>query len=129
MFLQARQVYSAVVRLALVYRTVVWHTLTKGPKGKVQRLAAKLEKIQNKCLRRVAGVYRATLIRSLETETFTPPIDLYLDSWLAVFQKQLKDSEVGQIIENSCVWIRARIKNRKRYRIIRKITIKEQRDS
>ena len=129
MFLQARQVYSAVVRPALVYRTVVWYTLTKGPKGKVQRLAAKLEKIQNKCLRVVAGAYRATPIRSLETETFTLLIDLYLDSRLAAFQKQLEDSEVGQIIENSCAWIRARVKNRSRHRTTRKTTIKEQRDS
>jgi hypothetical protein len=84
-FLRARQVYSAVVRPALTYGAAIWHTPTKGPNGKVQGLAAKLEKIQNKCLRVVAGAYRATPIRSLETETFTPPIDLYLDSRLATF--------------------------------------------
>ena len=128
-FLRARQVYSAVVRPALAYGAVVWHTPTKGPNGKVQGLAAKLEKIQNKCLRVVAGAYRATPIRSLETETFTPPIDLYLDSRLATFQKRLENSEVGRVIENSCNWIQARIRNRSGRRTTRKTTIKEQRDS
>jgi hypothetical protein len=38
----------------------------------------------------VAGAYRATPICSLEIETFTPPIDLYLDSQLAAFQRRLR---------------------------------------
>ena len=65
-------------------------------------MAAKLELIQNKCLRVVAGAYRATLVHSLEIETFTLLIDLYLDSRLAAFQDRLANSEVGQFIENSC---------------------------
>jgi hypothetical protein len=80
-------------------------------------------------LRVVAGAYRATPIRSLETETFTPPIDLYLDSRLATFQKQLEDSEVGRIIENSCAWIRARIRNRRGRKTTRKSTIKKQKEA
>jgi hypothetical protein len=94
-FLQARQVYSAVVRPAIAYGAAVWHTPAKGLNGKTQGIAAKLEKIQNKCLRVVAGAYRATPIRSLETETFTPPLDLYLDSRLAAFLKRLENSEAG----------------------------------
>lgn len=126
-FLRARQIYSAVVRPALAYRAAVWHTLSKGPNGKAQGMAAKLEKIQNKCLRAVAGAYRATLIRSLETETFTPPMDLYLDSRLAAFQKRLEDSEVGRVIENACNWIKARIRDRKGHRITRRLATKEPR--
>src|SRR5258708_6309474 len=91
-FLRARQVYSAVVRPAMAYGAAVWHT-PAGPNGKVKGVAAKLERIQNKCLRVVAGAYRATPIRSLEIETFTPPIDLHLDSRLAAFQKRLENSE------------------------------------
>jgi hypothetical protein len=77
----------------------------------------------------VAGAYRATPIRSLEIETFTPPIDLYLDSQLATFQRRLENSEVGRVIENSCNWIQARIRNRSRRRTTRKTAIKEQRES
>jgi hypothetical protein len=118
-FLQARQVYIAVVRLAMAYGAAAWHTPAKGPNGKVQGVAAKLERIQNKCLRVVAGAYRATPIRSLEVETCTPPLDLYLDSRLATFQKRLENSEVGRVIENSCNWIKARIRNRRRRKIPR----------
>ena len=67
----------------------------------------------------MAGAYRATPIRSLEVETCTPPLDLYLDSWLATFQKRLENSEIGRVIENSCNWIKARIRNRRRCKISR----------
>jgi hypothetical protein len=52
-------------------------------------MATKLQLIQNKCLRVVAGAYRATPTRSLEIETFTPPLDLYLDGRLVAFQRRL----------------------------------------
>ena len=77
----------------------------------------------------VAGAYRATPIQSLEVETCTPPLDLYLDSRLATFQKRLENSEVGRVIGNSCNWIQARIKNRRGRKSARKITIKEQREA
>lgn len=127
-FLRARQVYSAVVRPAMAYGAAVWHT-PAGPNGKVKGVAAKLERIQNKCLRVVAGAYRATPIRSLEIETFTPPIDLHLDSRLAAFQKRLENSEVGRVIENACNWIKARVRNRKGRRITRKIATNGQREA
>jgi hypothetical protein len=92
-------------------------------------VAANLERIQNKCLRVVAGAYKATPIRSLEVETFTPPIGLYLDGRLAAFQKWLEDSEVGRVIENSCSWIRARIGNTRGRKSARKIAKKEQKGS
>ena len=128
-FLQARQVYLVVVRLVLAYRVVVQYTPTKRPNGKAQGLVAKLEKIQNKCLRVVAGVYRATPIHSLEVETCTPLLDLYLDSQLATFQKRLENLEVGRVIENSCNWIQARIRNRRGRKSARKAIIKEQREA
>jgi hypothetical protein len=92
-------------------------------------MAAKLERIQNKCLSVVAGAYRATPIRSLETVTFTPPLDLYLDSRLAAFQRRLENSEAGRVIENSCNWIQARIRNRRGHKSARKSTTKEQREA
>ncbi len=112
----------------MAYRAAVWHTPAKGPNGKAQGVVAKLEKIQNKCLRVVAGAYRATPVHSLETETFTLPLDLYVDSQLVAFQKWLKGSEVGQVIENSCNWIKARIRNQRGHKATRKITRKEQRE-
>jgi len=74
-----------VVRPGLAYGAVVWHTPAKDPIGKARGIAAKLERIQNKCPRIVVEAYRATPIKTLEAEAYVPPIDLYLDSRLAAF--------------------------------------------
>ena len=52
-FVQARQIYNAIIRPAIAYKATIQHipTLTKGPKSsKLTGLAIKLTKIQNKCL-------------------------------------------------------------------------------
>ena len=77
------------VRPVLAYRAGIWHSPgTNSARG----LAAKLQPTQNKCLRVVAGAYRATLVRALETKTYIPPLDLYLDSRLVVFRDCLANS-------------------------------------
>jgi hypothetical protein len=109
-FCRARQVYSAVVRPALAYGAGIWHTPgTISAKG----LAARLQPVQNKCLRTVAGAYRATPIRALETETHTPPLDLYLDSRLAAFRERLAGSQVGQTIQEMCKVIQRKLRNKR----------------
>ena len=40
----------------------------------------------------VAGAYRATPIRSLETETWVPPLDLYLNRRVADFKERLSQT-------------------------------------
>ena len=109
-FSRARQVYSAVVRPALAYGAGVWHT---PGSGSAKGLAAKLQLVQNKCLRVVAGAYKATPIRALETETFVPPLDLYLDGRLAAFRGKLASSPVGQSIQDACKAIQRRLRNKK----------------
>ena len=81
--------YLLVVRPALAYGAGVWHT---PGRDSAQGLAAKLQLTQNKCLRVVAEAYKATPIRALEIETYTPPLDLYLDERLAAFRDQLANS-------------------------------------
>jgi hypothetical protein len=93
-FVRARHIYSAVVRLTLSYGASTWHFHSKegalGPKGD----AAQGQRIQNKCLLTLAGAYRATTIYSLEAETFVPPLDLYLDSRIAAFQRKLENNPI-----------------------------------
>jgi len=57
-----------------------------------QGLVAKLLPTQNMYLKVVVGAYKAILIRVLETETYTPLLDLYLDGRLAVFRDRLANS-------------------------------------
>lgn len=82
---RARQVYSAVVRPAITYAAATWHTpigLRDSKRTHVRNLAI----IQNRCLRRVAGAYKATGIEPLEAEVGVPPMQLTLD--LAVLRNQ-----------------------------------------
>src|SRR5271165_1675628 len=95
------------------YRAAISHSPTK-PNRKLQGLAAKLQPLQNKCLQVVAGAYKATPTRNLEIETYTPPLDLYLDSRLAAFQSRLAHSGVDKIIQKACSAIWSRIKGRRK---------------
>jgi hypothetical protein len=63
----------------------------------------------------------------LETEAYIPPIDLYLDSWLAAFQNRLTSSGVGQLIEKACRTIQNRIRNRRGHKKAQEASIEEQR--
>jgi hypothetical protein len=112
-FVRGRQIYSSVVRPLLAYGAATWHIPTCGSIRKAKGLAAKLQVIQNKCLRTIAGAYKATPIASLETETYIPPIDLYLDSRVAAFQKRLQSSSSYELVRNVCKVIQRRIKIRR----------------
>jgi hypothetical protein len=46
----------------------------------------------------VIGAYRATLVRFLEVETATPPLDLYLNKWVADFEQRLECTGKGALI-------------------------------
>ncbi len=80
--LSARKVYQAVVRPAIAYGAPVWHQPT-GPKSKNKGLAGKLQVEQNKGLRTVLGAFKATPARKLETESYVPPLDLWLNGRVA----------------------------------------------
>jgi len=103
-FVWARQIYNAVIQPAIAYGAVIWHTPTpiKGPKStKPVGPAVKLAKIQNKCLRAIVGVYKATPTLVLETKTFIPPLDLYLNKRLTNFRFRHKK----KLVIEACVQI------------------------
>ena len=108
-FVQARQIYTAVVRSAIAYGASVWRNPLGAKAGKLMPL---LRSVQNSCLRTVAGAFRATPIRSLEVETYIPPIDIYLNSRVAAFQRRVEDSSSYDVIKKACSAIRARLKSR-----------------
>src|SRR5438876_305511 len=103
-FVRARQIYSAVIRPALAYGAAVWHTPSPIGEGvrQVRSPAVKLEKIQNKCLRTVTEVYRATPVAVLETEAYTPPLKVYLDSKVAGFRRHHQDSGMEEVVTKTC---------------------------
>ena len=88
---KAREVYSKCIRSAIAYGASSFHTPTgAGKASKPTGPAKQLAKAQNRSLRIVAGAYKSTPIRCLETETWVPPLDLYLNKRLADFEARLQ---------------------------------------
>jgi hypothetical protein len=74
----ARKAYCTTVRPAITFGCNAWYT-PAGAKGYRKGIAAKLQSIQGKCLRTVAGAYKATSTEALEIETYIPPLDLFTE--------------------------------------------------
>jgi hypothetical protein len=100
--IQARQVYNTIIRPAMTYGALAWHQPTTDSRRLTGGITPKLEIIQNKCLRVITGAFRATPIRSLETLTFTAPLDLYLSARIAVYRKKTKETGIEQLIIGAC---------------------------
>jgi hypothetical protein len=111
--LRAREIYTKVIRSAMAYGAGVWHRPSgQRAKGIAKDLATK----QSECLRVVAGAYRATPVRFLESETATPPIDLYLDKRVADFEQRLERTGKGELIQSICNRVATRLQQRRRRR-------------
>ncbi len=75
---KAREVYTKCIRSAIAYGALSFYTFTT-PGARLKGIVQGLAKAQNRSLRIVAGAYKATPIRHLETKTYTSPLDLYLN--------------------------------------------------
>jgi endonuclease/exonuclease/phosphatase family metal-dependent hydrolase len=102
---KSRQVYTAIVRPAMMYGSNIWHRFDKGKVN--HQIIKTLTNQQNRCLRVVAGAYKATAQRDLEAETFIPPIELHLDG-LLVHSTCRTNSDVARVIEDATAKIRHR---------------------
>ncbi len=91
---QAREVYTKCIRSAIAYRASSFHTPTPV-EGRPQGVARALARAQSRSLRIVAGAYKATPVRCLETETWVPLLDLYLNKRLADFEGRLNEPVLG----------------------------------
>jgi hypothetical protein len=110
---RAREVYTKVIRSAIAYGASAYHT-PADPRKQTPRGAAKeLATTQSSCLRVVAGAYRATPVRSLETETWVPPLDLYLNKRLADFEARLANTGKMDLLRNSRKAVATAIRSRR----------------
>ncbi|EAQ91232.1 hypothetical protein CHGG_03167 [Chaetomium globosum CBS 148.51] len=92
-------------------------------KAREKGITKALGKAQNKGLRIVAGAFESTPIRNLETETWVPPLDLYLNKRLADFENRLQqpDLDDGQggkktarsVVLTACRKIQERLSSRR----------------
>ena len=111
---KARHIYQAVFQSALSYGAVLWHQPI-GNASKPKGLAAKLQKQQNQGLQTVLGAFKATPIRQLETESYVPPLDLWLNGRIAHFWARMEHLGVAQKIRDTCSTIRVRIMSLRKY--------------
>ena len=88
---KARQLYLAIIRSALTYGAVAWHKPNKTLRG----IANKLQQHQNTGLRIILGAFKRTSIRQLHTEAYVPPLHLWLNGKIAMFQARLASSGIG----------------------------------
>jgi hypothetical protein len=91
---RARQIYAMVIRSVLAYGAFSWHKIEEGLKG----LSKALILTQNKCLRIVSGAYKIIPTRYLESEMAMPPLNLYLDKWVADFESRIAISGMAQLL-------------------------------
>ena len=96
----------------MAYGATAFHKVTEP--GNAEGITGSFRKEQSQCLRTVAGAYRATPVRSLETETFVPPLDLYLNGRVAQFEGRIEESGMGQLIRDSAT-IARKLRIRRRH--------------
>ena len=89
-----------------MYRAALWHSLKEKA---LSRPAGKLAKYQNQGLRQVLGAFKATPIRQLETEAYVLLLDLWLNSRIACFQAQLKQTGIARQINDAYTAIRIQL--------------------
>jgi len=60
----------------------------------------------------VLGAFKATLVRQLETEAYVPPLDLWLNGRIALFQARLERTGIARQIQDACTTIRIHLRTR-----------------
>src|SRR5450755_1240857 len=100
-FRKARLVYTAVVRPALAYGTPIWFS-PEGKEATKPSLIRPLKVIQNRCLRTIAGAYKATPILLLESETGILPVRTHFSKLQAQYQLRKQNSPVVRLITSAC---------------------------
>ncbi|EAQ82872.1 hypothetical protein CHGG_11048 [Chaetomium globosum CBS 148.51] len=121
---KAREVYTKCIRSALAYGASSFHIPTDvGGEPAKKGITKALGKAQNKSLRIVAGAFKSTPIRNLETETWVPPLDLYLNKRLADFENRLQRPDLddgrggkktaASVVLTACRKIQQRLSSRR----------------
>ena len=110
-FQNVRQIYSAVIQLTWAYRSAVWYHSKETWKAK-NHIIKRLTVIQNQCLRKINGAYRATFIETLKVETFISSADLYLQKLIKLRTLCSTKDREQVIIKNACTLIVRRLQSK-----------------
>src|SRR6266496_6743113 len=105
--LQARQVYTVVIQLSLIYKVIAWHhpQLSLSMKSTLIEITSKLVKQQNKCIHLIANIYKVISILIVKTEMFISSLNLHLDLIIAQAIKKMTANKMTCQIEIACTII------------------------
>jgi exonuclease III len=106
----SRKLYAAVARPTITFGAGAWYT-PDGIKGHRKTTALKLKAIQGRFLKTVTGAYRATSTEALEIETYTQPLDIYLDGLVAKSTLNASVSQAYTTLETARVKIRQQMRS------------------
>lgn len=106
-FSKARTIYTSVVRPALTYAASIWHR--RGKHGRLAGRERRLEIMQNQALRNISGAFKKTSTRTIEAETYIPPIGLTLNRLQDQTTLRLHQSGRTAETRRACETIRAKL--------------------
>ena len=76
-FTKARQIYSAMIRLKMMFEALIWHQRNK--EEELSSTKWRLETLQNQALHHVINVFRKVNIETLKVETYTFSLHVHLN--------------------------------------------------
>lgn len=101
--LSARSVYTMVIRPMLTYASPVWLPLFKDTSStSLSPLLLRLSRLQNKCLRVVAGAYRRTPSSLVERLCYVPPLHIQTTSIAASYRRRVHSSTFETLVSDAC---------------------------
>ena len=92
------------------YKFAIWHSFLEAG-GKLKSAENKLFVVQNRCLRKIAGAYKATLIQSLEAKTHISPISLHLNQLQTKARESLRNNGQAKLIAKACKKVAYKLQN------------------
>ena len=109
---KSKLIYSAVVRPIITYGAQIWATQPDGSTITPTKITP-IQKVQNKCLRKILGTYKRTLVKALEKECEIPPLDLHIDSLALQWAIKVRDHPITEEIRKNTykLWTEARKRN------------------
>jgi ribonuclease HI len=106
------RVYTAAVRPAILFGCSTWYSPEGTPEHR-KGIARELQAIQGRCLRAIAGAYKATSTEALEVETHIPPIQLYAEKMVAGSTCRTLATDLGGVIKSSANRIRRQLRGKR----------------
>jgi hypothetical protein len=107
-FKKTRLLFNATVRATISHGAPIWSIGDTGL-GLPTTTLSPLEKLQNKCVRLIAGAYRRTPRVALEKETGVPPLPIYLQALALNYADSAQYEDPQKQIQARCAQIRHRL--------------------